>query len=150
MKIAIGSDHAGFLLKEKLRKALKRSNRKTRVTDLGTHSPVSVDYPEFAVKVARRVSARKADFGILVCGSGIGMSIAANKIRGVRAALCRDERDARLARQHGNANILCLGGRRTSSKKAVKMAKIFLKTRFEGGRHLRRIQKISKLEKQSQ
>ncbi len=147
MKIAIGSDHAGFELKEKLRKALGRSGRKSSITDIGTTSTDSVDYPDFAVKVARHVSTKKADFGILVCGSGIGMSVAANKVKGIRAAVCRDEIDAELAREHGDANILCLGGRRTPAKKAIKMAKIFLSTQFEGGRHARRIQKISRLER---
>lgn len=149
MKIAIGSDHAGFELKEKLRRALRPLRRKIVITDIGTTSADSVDYPDFAVKVARQVATKKADFGILVCGSGIGMAIAANKVGGVRAAVCRDQIDAKLARKHGDANVLCLGGRRTSPKKAVEMAKIFLSTRFTGGRHKRRINKIRLMEKKA-
>ena len=146
MRIALGADHAGHKLKEKLAAYLRKFRRGLLVSDFGTDSEESCDYPDYALKVARAVSRGHADYGILACGSGIGMAMAANKVKGIRAAVARDERDAKMSRLHNNANILCFGGRRTSAKKAVKLAKIFISTRFEGGRHSRRIRKIAKLD----
>ena len=151
--IVIGSDHAGFKLKEKLKEVLDKNSYK--VVDVGTNSEESVDYPDYAVKVGEKVvesdNKQKGDFGILVCGSGIGMSIAANKVPGVRAALCRDELDAEMSRKHNNANIVCLGERVSSDDKAVKIVKKFLATDFEGNnkdgeRHKRRADKFQEIE----
>jgi ribose 5-phosphate isomerase B len=144
MKIALGSDHAGFELKEKLRAHLEKGGR--QVNDLGTANTDSVDYPDFAQKVAHEVTASRADLGVLVCGSGIGMSIAANKVTGIRAAHVSDEQDARLSRQHNNANVLAIGARILGEEKAIKIVDIFLNTTFAGGRHEQRVQKIAKIE----
>lgn len=145
-KLFIGSDHGGFELKEKLKKKLKRlKNPKLKVIDFGTLKRDSVDYPDFAEKVARKVIKEKAQ-GILLCGTGIGMSIAANKVKGVRAALVYNEYSARMAKQHNNANIICIGERTQKEKKAWQMIKAWLNTEFEGGRHLRRLEKIKKIE----
>ena len=151
--IVIGSDHAGFKLKEKLKEVLNKNSYK--VVDVGTDSEESVDYPDYAVKVGEKVSKSKDSFdiaGILVCGSGIGMSIAANKVPGIRAALCRDELDAEMSRKHNNANIVCLGERVSSDEKAVKIVKKFLATEFDGNkkdgdRHKRRADKFKEIEK---
>ena len=152
-KIVIGSDHAGFKLKEKLKEVFSGNYN---VVDVGTNSEESADYPDYAVKVGEKIadkgSKSKGDFGILVCGSGIGMSIAANKVPGIRAALCRDELDAEMSRRHNNANVVCLGERVSSNDKAIKIIKKFLDTEFEGNkkggeRHKRRAEKFKEIEK---
>ena len=144
MKIAIGSDHAGFELKQKIVQYLKK--KKITVKDFGTYSEQSCDYSDFAFPVARAVAGKKFDRGILICGSGVGMSVAANRIKGVRAVNVNDLYTARQSRQHGKANILCLGGRRLSAAKALKILSVWLKTPFSGkARHLRRIKKIDKI-----
>jgi len=140
VRIAIGSDHAGFKLKEMLKRQLIEKGNK--VKDFGTYSEESVDYPDIAFKVAEEVSTGNFDRGILICGTGIGMCIAANKVDGIRAALCWDERSAELSRKHNNSNILCIGGRILKEKDAKKIVDIWLQTEFEGGRHLRRVKKI--------
>lgn len=145
MRIAIGSDHAGFRLKEEVKERLIELGYKVR--DFGTHSQEAVDYPDIAFKVAGKVSEGNFDRGILICGTGIGMCIAANKVIGIRAALCWDERSAELSRKHNDSNILCLGGRILSEKKAMKIVDIWLTTKFEGGRHLGRIRKIMDYER---
>lgn len=141
MKIVIGSDHGGFTLKEAILKHLLKKEE-VQVEDLGTHSSESVDYPVFGKAVAQAVADQKADRGILVCGTGIGISIAANKVRGIRAALVHDEFTAKMSREHNNANVLCLGGRTTDPNLALKLVDIFLETAFEGGRHQKRIDQI--------
>ncbi|RLE72284.1 MAG: ribose 5-phosphate isomerase B [Thermoprotei archaeon] len=146
MKIAIASDHAGYKLKEYLKKTLEKEGYE--VADLGTYSSESVDYPDYATKLAKLVSKNLVEKGILICGTGIGMSIAANKFPGVRAAVCWSEETAALSRRHNDANILCLGGRVLKPEKAAKILKIWLSTEFEGGRHFRRIQKIKKIEEE--
>ena len=139
-KICISSDHAGFEIKEFIKEFLIKSN--TSIIDLGPFINKSVDYPEYAKKVSRRVSKRKSDIGILVCGSGTGMAISANKTKGIRAAVGYNIKSTQLSRQHNNANILCLGARLTKKKDMKKIVSIFLKTKFEGGRHKRRVKKI--------
>lgn len=143
MKIAIGSDHAGFSLKEELKTILVQ--RSIEVIDVGTDTTTSVDYPDFGVAVARKVLSGTADRGILVCGSGIGMSIVANRFRGIRAALCLDTETARLSRLHNDANIIVLAGRKTDSRSAEAIVAVWLDTDFEGGRHENRLDKIEKL-----
>jgi ribose 5-phosphate isomerase B len=138
--IAIAADHAGFDLKSALIEELGKSGFK--VLDLGTNSTDSVDYPDFADKMARAVTAGQAARGVLVCGTGIGISIAANRHKGIRAALCRDSTDARLAREHNDANVLVLGGRTTGVEAARDTLKSFLSTAFGGGRHQRRVEKM--------
>ena len=138
--IIIGSDHAGFYLKE----ALKISF--AGMTDVGTYSEESVDYPDFAARVARAISSGEFKRGILICGSGVGMSIVANKFPGVRAALCTDADTARLSRMHNDSNVLVLAGRRTQAETAVEIVDIWLDTAFEGGRHSRRLDKIKDIE----
>ena len=140
MKVAIGADHGGFDAKEKLITYLK--NKGFAVADMGTNSSESVDYPDFAEKVCQEILQQKADFGILICGTGIGISIAANRHVGIRAALLYNDETAALARQHNNANIAVFGGRVMSVDDMEKRLDIFLNTGFEGGRHLRRIEKI--------
>ena len=139
-KICIASDHAGFRLKEETKDFLVSKN--ISIIDLGPINDNSVDYPDFAKKVSNRVRSKKSDIGILICGSGTGMAISANKSKGIRAALCYNLKSARLSRQHNNANIMCLGSRFTSKGSALRLISTFLKTTFEGGRHLRRIKKI--------
>lgn len=143
MKVVVGSDHAGFLQKENIKQYLKSKN--IEVVDLGAESEASVDYPDFGKKVGEAVTKEPYDFGVVVCGTGIGISIAANKVKGVRAALVYDEETARLAKEHNNANILALGGRTTSQEDAKKIIDAYLETKFEE-RHQNRIDKISKLE----
>ena len=143
--IVIGSDHAGFGLKEYVKKLLGEMGY--QVEDLGTDSRESVDYPDLAEKVARAVAVSRNRKGILSCGTGIGASIAANKIPGVRAALVHDPRTARLAAEHNKANILVLPGRPFSRKKIAPIVKAWLESEFAGGRHGRRVKKISRLEK---
>lgn len=143
MIISAGADHGGFELKDKLVAMLRKEGYE--VIDNGTNSPDSVDYPDFAQAVAHDILEKRADFGLLVCGSGIGISIAANRFKGIRAALVTNDDYARLSRQHNNANIIALGGRFTSYEDAEKWLKIFLSTPFEGGRHERRIEKIDNI-----
>jgi ribose 5-phosphate isomerase B len=144
MKVAIGADHAGFQLKETVKKLLKRMNIET--VDFGTHSTESVDYPDIGAKVAESVSQNNADRGILICTTGIGMSIVANKFQGVRAALCDSVETAKLSRMHNDANVLALSGRFTPADLAGDIVKTFLSTPFEKGeRHERRVNKIHKL-----
>lgn len=147
MKIAIGADHAGFEVKEKIKKQLEEMN--LEVEDLGTNSTDSVDYPDFGAAVGREVAAGKADEGIVVCGSGIGIAIAANKIRGVRAAQAWNEETARLARQHNDANVLSIGARVTPAEEIPKIVRAWLDARFENGRHAGRVAKISALEQEN-
>ena len=144
MKIAVGADHAGFELKDYLREALRAAGHE--VEDLGTNSKDSIDYPDFARAVARMVAAGNCERGILVCSSGVGMSIAANKVRGVRAALAVQGEEVRLSRQHNNANVLCLGQRFTAPLYALDLVNIFLETAFDGGRHERRVAKMAAME----
>ena len=139
-KVSISSDHAGFKLKEKIKQNLKR--KKITVIDLGPKTDSSVDYPDFAKKVARNVASKKSKIGILICGSGTGMAMSANKIKKIRAAVCYNKASTSLSRKHNNANILALGSRLTKKQTALKLVNIFLSTKFEGGRHLRRIKKI--------
>jgi len=140
MLIALGSDHAGYALKEKVKEYLEKLN--IEVKDFGCYNEDVVDYPDYAVKVAKSVVAGENELGILVCGSGIGISITANKIKGIRAALCCSEYMAKMARQHNNANVLAMGGRTTSPEEAEKIVAAFLNTVFEGGRHADRVEKI--------
>lgn len=144
MKIAIGSDHRGYQLKESLKSFLEGEGY--TVIDVGTNSKNSVDYPDYAFKVGELVRDGYASLGILICMTGIGMSIAANKVRGVRAALVVDEERAKLARAHNNANVLALPGGYMTEEEAIPVVKAFLKTDFEGGRHERRIRKIEDYE----
>lgn len=144
MKIAIGSDHAGFNLKACLIKGLQKDGHE--MVDCGTFSLDPVDYPDIAVAVAEKVREESIP-GILVCGTGIGVSIAANKVPGIRAALCQDLYTARLARQHNNANIVAVGSRITAPELALEIVRTFMKSEFEAGRHLARIEKISLIEK---
>ena len=144
MKIAIGSDHDGYAAKEHLKRWLVE--RSHDVVDLGTEGGASVDYPDFASRVGRAVAAGEAPLGLLVCGSGIGMSIAANKITGVRAAHCTDCYQARVARQHNDANVLCLGARVSGFGVMEDTLASFLGHEFEGGRHAARVEKIRRLE----
>ena len=139
-KISLASDHAGFTLKEIIKKKLIKN--KVKVLDFGPYSKDSVDYPDYAKKVARNISSKKTNMGILVCGSGTGMAMSANKLRKIRAAVCYNSVSTRLSRTHNNANILALGSRLTKKSEAIKLVNIFLSTKFEGGRHLRRTKKI--------
>jgi ribose 5-phosphate isomerase B len=145
MKIALGSDHAGFELKDKIKSHLEANG--VTVDDKGTHSTASVDYPDYAQKVGEEVVSKQADLGILVCGSGIGMSIAANKIHGIRAANVHDEAEAQLSREHNDANVLAIGARMLDEKTAFNIVDRWLTTPFSGGeRHMRRIEKVAELE----
>jgi ribose 5-phosphate isomerase B len=145
MRIAIGSDHAGFTLKKDLRDALRAAGHE--VADLGTDSTAATDYPDYARKVAEQVASGEADRGVLVCATGIGMSIAANKIHGIRAALGTNPEEVRLVRAHNNANVLTFGEKFIDTPNAKLLTRIFLETPFEGGRHERRVEKIAALEK---
>ena len=140
MKIFISSDHAGFSLKNQIYDKLKKRNY--RITNLGPFDDKSVDYPVYAKKLANTVSRNKSSFGILVCGSGTGMAMVANKVKNIRAAACYNVKNTKLSRLHINANVITVGSRLTSKNLAFKLVNIFLKTKFEGGRHLRRIKKI--------
>ena len=146
MKIAIGSDHAGFELKEKLRAMLERQGHE--VTDEGTSTTDSVDYPDYAKKVADDVAGGMATYGVLVCGSGIGMAITANKVPGIRAANVTTEVEAQLMREHNNANVVAVGARLVDETRAEAIVKKFLATAFSGGRHEQRVEKITAIEKQ--
>ena len=144
MKIAIAADHAGYTLKERIREVL--TSKGHEVQDFGTTNEESTDYPDFALPVARAVSDGAAERGVLICHTGVGMSMAANKVAGVRAALGVNEEEVRLTRAHNNANILTLGASYTSPALAGKLVDIFLSTEFEGGRHARRVAKIAAIE----
>ena len=140
MKISIGSDHAGFLLKEKVKKYLIEKGNEVR--DFGTYSEDRADYPDFAHLVASEVENKKDNLGILLCGSGNGINMSANKHKGIRAALCWKSEIAILARQHNDANIISIPARYTSIQQAIEMVDTFLNTPFEGGRHQNRVNKI--------
>ena len=144
-RVVAGSDHAGLTLRAEAVKAAMA--RGFEVDDLGPHTADSVDYPDFAVAVAQAVARGEARFGILVCGTGIGMSMAANKVPGVRAALCRTEYEARMTRAHNDANVLCLGERVTGGGLGAAIVEAFLATPFEGGRHARRVDKVNGLDR---
>ena len=144
MKIAFASDHGGFSLKESLKKHAEEAG--VSFVDCGTHDEVSCDYPDFAEKACAMVQEGSADAAVLVCGTGIGMSISANKMRGIRAALCGDVFSAHFTRAHNDANVLCLGARVVGSGLAEMILDEFLKTPFEGGRHTRRLEKIAAIE----
>ena len=139
-KISLSSDHAGFGLKEKIKDYLFK--KKIKVIDLGPKNSNSVDYPDYAKKVAKNIISKKSNIGILVCGSGTGMAISANKFKKIRAAVCYNAASTRLSRMHNNANILALGSRLTNKQNAIKLVNLFLSTKFEAGRHLRRLKKI--------
>ncbi|HEY1599516.1 MAG TPA: ribose 5-phosphate isomerase B [Pirellulales bacterium] len=144
MKIAVGSDHRGFAVKENVVQLLKRLGHE--VCDCGTHDANSVDYPDIAAVVAHQVSTREVDRGILICGTGIGMCIAANKYPGVRAAPCHDDLSAEMSRRHNDLNLLCLSADMLGEKLIDRMVEIWLRTEFEGGRHARRVEKIAQIE----
>ena len=144
MRIAIGCDHAGYRLKEQIRSYLQESGY--LVTDFGTYSEESVDYPDFATQVAQSVAAGEHAFGILICSTGIGMSITANKVPGVRAGLCSTPDHGRLTREHNDANVLCLGQRDLDASTALEIVRAFLATPFGAGRHERRVNKIRDLD----
>ena len=139
-KICISSDHAGYILKEKIKDYL--INRSISVIDIGPFSDISVDYPVYAKKVVNRLLSKKSDVGILVCGSGTGMAITANKFKGIRAAQCYSKNSTILSREHNNSNIICLGSRMLKYKDALKYVTYFLNTKFKAGRHQKRINKI--------
>jgi ribose 5-phosphate isomerase B len=144
MKIAIGSDHAGFGLKEDLLEHLKGLNHD--IVDCGTDTTASVDYPDFGEKVSRMVSSGEVERGILICGTGLGMSMVANKFPNVRAALCNDLFSAKMSRLHNDANVLVLGGRIIGKDLAAEIVRTWMSTAFEGDRHMRRLNKIKKIE----
>ncbi len=146
MRIALGSDHAGYVLKTAVAKHLV--DRGHELLDLGTDSEERVDYPRYCAAVGRAVVRDEADFGIVMGGSGQGEQIAANKVHGVRAALCLDEFTARMAREHNDANVLSLGGRIVAEHFAMNIVDVFLETVFEGGRHVARLDQISQIEKE--
>jgi len=146
MRIAIGADHAGFALKERLRQKLAEEGHE--VVDFGTSSAESCDYPDFAQQVARQVGDGRSDRGILVCSTGIGMAMAANKVSGVRAAPAQSEDEVRLTREHNDANVLTIGARYLDEERASKLVGVFLTTEFSGGRHARRVAKIGAVEQQ--
>ncbi|HBV86711.1 MAG TPA: ribose 5-phosphate isomerase B [Desulfosporosinus sp.] len=145
MKVALGADHGGFELKETIRRHLETQG--IEVQDFGTHSKDSVDYPKYGFAVGSAIIKEKADLGIVVCGTGLGISMAANKIPGIRAAVCSETFSARMAREHNNANILALGARVIGVGLALDIVDIFLKTEFTGGRHALRISLISDIER---
>ncbi len=140
MRIALGCDHAGFALKEAVLEELRA--RDVEVVDCGTRGTASCDYPDFAAEVAGLVSGGGADRGVLMCGTGLGMAMTANKFRGVRAAVCHDKFTAEMSRRHNNANVLCLGGRVLEPQAAAKLLGLWLETPFEGGRHAGRVAKV--------
>ena len=138
--VCIASDHAGYKLKEAIKDHLINKNIST--FDMGPYNDQSVDYPDYAKKLGNRIKLKKSDVGILVCGSGTGMAITANKIKSIRAMVCYNLKSTRLSRQHNNANILALGSRLTKKKLSLQLVDVFLNTKFEGGRHLKRVKKI--------
>ena len=139
-KICIASDHAGFNIKESIKHFL--INKNISIIDLGPMNKNSVDYPDYAKKVSNRIKSKKSEVGILVCGSGTGMAISANKIKGIRAAVCYNSKSTTLSRKHNDANVISVGSRLTKKRVIIKLVSMFLKTKFDGGRHLRRIKKI--------
>jgi len=143
VKIALGADHAGYLLKETIKNFL--TEKEIEFKDFGTFKMDSCDYPEYAFKTGQAVLGGEADLGILICGTGIGMSIASNKMKGIRAAIALDEQSAQMSRLHNDANILCLGARILEEDAAVKIVETWLNTSFEGGRHQKRLNLITKL-----
>ena len=145
MKVAVGSDHGGFLLKEKIKDSLESEG--IAFKDFGTYDAQSVDYPDFALKVACAVASGEWDKGILCCGTGIGVAITANKVPGIRAALCGDTFSARASREHNDANILTLGERVTGAGLALDIVKVWLTSEFAGGRHEKRVKKITEIER---
>lgn len=145
MKIALGSDHGGYELKETVRAHIEKSG--FDVMDLGTHSTSSVDYPKYGFAVGQVIIKGEADLGIVICGTGLGISMAANKVPGIRAAVCTDTYSARMAREHNNANVLALGGRVTGPGLALDIVDIFLHTAFSGGRHSQRVDLITAIER---
>jgi RpiB/LacA/LacB family sugar-phosphate isomerase len=144
-RIVIGADHGGYELKEKIKKMLEKA--KYSVEDVGTHSAESCDYPRYGYAAAKKVSRKKADRGIVVCKTGIGMAVIVNKVRGVRAGTCYDKADAVSSRQHNDTNVLVLAANKVSEKKALEIVKVWLRTKALKGRHARRVRQISKLEK---
>ena len=138
-KIFIASDHAGYFLKNSI---ISKFSKTRKIFDLGPNSNKPVDYPDYAKKLSNKVVSNKGSFGILICGSGMGMAITANKRKNVRAALCYSVKNTKLSRLHNNANIITLGERLINKNKAINLIKVFLRTKFEGGRHLRRVRKI--------
>lgn len=143
-RVAIGSDHAGYESKESAKREISALG--VEVEDKGTNSLESVDYPDFGAAVGRAVASGEVERGVVICGSGIGISIAANKVPGVRAALCWNEETARLARQHNDANVLCIGARFIAPELAAQMIRTFLETEFDGGRHQERVEKLTQLD----
>lgn len=148
MRVYLGSDHAGFELKEQVADVLRDLGHD--VVDIGAYTDESVDYPDYAERVARAVAAGEAPFGVLICGTGIGMAIAANKVPGIRAVQASDPEMARMARLHNDANILTLPGRYIDKERAAEVLSVFLSTPFEGGRHQRRIDKIGEIEQSAE
>ena len=147
MNITIGSDHGAVALKDEVKMVLKEYED-IKVTDVGTFGTESVDYPDIAEKVCADVTSGKADLGIVLCGTGIGISIAANKVKGIRCALCNDVYSAKKAREHNNANVLAMGGRVLGFGPAGEIVRAFVESSFEGGRHARRVNKIMTIEQQ--
>jgi RpiB/LacA/LacB family sugar-phosphate isomerase len=145
MRFALGSDHAGLALKERMAARLRELGHE--VADLGTHTDESVDYPDYGFAVGEAVAGGRADRGLLVCGTGLGMSYAANKVQGIRAALCTSPEMAEMSRRHNDANVLVLGGRTTPPEDATRILEAWLSSEFEGGRHERRVRKILEYEK---
>ncbi len=147
MKLAIASDHGGFHLKSSLLQFL--TSRKIEYVDLGVVADTSVDYPDYAAKVAEKVASKEVDGGILVCGTGIGMSITANKYKGVRAAVVTDTYTAQMSKEHNNANVIALGGRVLDEAKGVEVVQAWLDAKFQAGRHEKRLEKITEIEKKN-
>lgn len=145
MRVVLGSDHAGVEANSEAARALQAAGHE--VSDLGTGGAASVDYPDFAEKVAKAVSSGAADRGILVCGTGIGMAMAANKVKGIRAAVAHDEYTVRMSRRHNDANVLCIGARVLPAPRIAELSHLFLEEPFEGGRHADRVKKIMDLER---
>lgn len=145
MKIAFASDHAGYELKEKIKAYLKETRKDIEQVELGTNSTESVDYPIYGEACAKEVASGKADLGIVCCGTGIGISIAANKVKGVRCGLCSTVEMAHMTKQHNNANMIALGGRLTEPELAYKIVDEWLDTEFEGGKHQRRVEMLDKM-----
>tara|TARA_Y100000590_G_scaffold118718_1_gene135885 strand:+ start:3051 stop:3500 length:450 start_codon:yes stop_codon:yes gene_type:complete len=140
INIILASDHAGYELKEHIKKYLLKKRKK--FLDLGTNSKISVDYPDFAHKLAKKIKYNKKQYGILICGSGIGMNITANRHKNIRSALCYDVKSTKLSREHNNANVMALGARLTKKNVALRCVNTFINTSFKNGRHLRRVKKI--------
>ena len=146
MRIAVGTDHRGYQIRSKVIELVERLGHE--VEDVGTFSSEAVDYPDIAAQVSRKVSQGEADRGILVCGTGLGMCIAANKVRGIRAAACHDDLTAEMSRRHSDANVLCLSADLLGERLINRMIELWLSTPFEGGRHAQRIEKMAELEQQ--